>query len=456
MAALGFDNRNLELDEETTLRLLAICSVFRLEEGKERTAAEVVRDSVARIHNTLIAGRPSYAKIFNALAEEKIKRDLQKTDDTRPLADVKYPAEFMDMDTGTESIFLKRKFCCPMCETAFTAPALKTGSLMVKLDTRTQMEVYTGVRQDSEKEFIDYSLFHILVCPECYYAAGEREFDVWDAGAREPQWIRRKRTKLSQKIILAFQDKKGERKRIIQKAGDKGKRLFSTGRTEDDAAVALDLAANCVEFLIGKVSINRKSELVYQLGLLHLMKSLQFEKQLEDPELNDKLPEIRERRRTAIADALECFLKIPDTSIENFEVREGVRFNARKFWAANELKCVEAFAQAGAALQRTYNQFNNLVKKAEREFEVEEAKLKKMDEEARKAKNVQKKEQIDRAMKEVDKNMQLIRTGLDNYRGVVRVINPIYDSISVLYDKFREVQRARRAQMAGANPAANG
>lgn len=446
MGVLGFDNNTLELDEETTLRLMAICAMFRMEEQKEKSPGVILRDSVARIHATLLQGKPAYTKIYLNLLEEKKRWLAEKAEEEETLKDVQYPNDFLELDTGIESIFLKRKYCCPLCENAFTAPALKTGSLLVKLDNRTQMEVYVGVRQDSEKEFTDFSLFHIMVCPNCLFAAQEREFDIWDAGAKEPQWIKRRRLKLSAKILSQFHERIDERRRIAQKAGQYGMRLFSTARTENDAAIALDLAAYTLNFLMGKVSTNRKAELMYQLGLLHLMKSLQFEKELEDPELVSEFPAIKKRRLEAVRDALVCFLKVPDASIENFEVRESVRFNARKFWAAHELKHVEAFAQAGASLQRTYNQFTSLVKKSEREYGVEEMKCRKLNEEIKKAKNIQKKEQFMRQLKEVEKNMQLIRAGMENYRGVVRVVNPIYDTISVIYDKFREMQRQRKRE----------
>ncbi len=435
------------LDEETSLRLLAISSMFRAEEGKVKTPETIIEESITRIHITLLKSKAAYAQIYKALADKRQR--IRDEAASSPVEPVDYPDEFQDLETGIESVFLKRKYRCPMCENAFTAPALKTGSLLVKVDQRTQMEVYTGVRQDSEKEFVDFSLFHIMLCPKCLYASTEKEFDLWDAGAKNPQWIKRKHTKIPQKIYAAFHNNIERRMRLAQSAGDMGRRLFSTERTEEDAAISIDLASDTLEFLIGKVSINRKAELMYQLGMLNLLKSLQFEKQLEDPELSNSFQEIKKKRLDSIKEALKCFIKIPDSSVENFDVRENVRFNARKFWAAHELKHLESFAQAGASLQRTYNQFNNMVKKAEREFQLEEVKIGKLRADMNKAKNIQKKEQLANQVKEIEKNLQLIRSGLENYRGVVRVVNPIYDTISVIYDKFREMQRQRKRQAVG-------
>ncbi len=446
MAALDFEHFDLSLDEETALRLMAISGMYRVEESKERSPADIVHDTIARLHEALVHGRPTYVKAYAALLEEKKRLDEERNAAPPPV--IAYPNDFVGVDTGIESIFLKRKYGCPMCSNAFTAPALKTGSLLVKLDTRTQMEVYTGVRADSDKEFVDFSLFHIMICPNCLYAGQEKDFDVWDAASKEPQWIRRKRIKLQQKVVTAYLDDIVTRRKVVQKAGEQGQRLFCSGRTEGDAAIAIELATYTLGFLIARVNANHKAELIYQTGLLHLMKSLQYEKQLDDPTLSGDFPTIRKRRLEAIRDALATFLQVPDSTVENLDVRESVRFNARKFWAAHEMKHAAAFAAAGSALQRTYNQYVNQLKKAEREYQIEEEKLKRFGDEQHKAKNVQQKEQIGRQMKEVEKNLQLLRAGMENYRGVVRVVAPIYDSVSLYYDKFREMQRQRKRELA--------
>lgn len=446
MASLDFEHFDLSLDEETALCLMAISEMYRVEESKERTPADIVHDTVARLHEALLKGRPSYAKIYATLSEQKQKFHEEKH--AAPPPALVYPNEFSGVDTGIESIFLKRKYGCPMCSNSFTAPALKTGSLLVKLDTRTQMEVYTGVRADSDKEFVDFSLFHIMICPNCLYAGQEKDFDIWDGASKEPQWIRRKRIKLQQKVVSAYLDDLNTRRRIVQKAGEQGQRLFCAGRTEGDAAIAIELATYTLNFLVARVNANHKAELVYQIGLLHLMKSLQYEKQLDDPTISSEFPAIRKKRMESIRDALATFLQVPDSTVENLDVRESVRFNARKFWAAHEMKHAGAFAAAGAALQRTYNQYISQLKKSEREYQIEEDKLKRLGEEQHKAKNIQQKEQFGRQMKDVEKNLQLLRSGMENYRGVVRVVTPIYDSISLYYDKFREMQRQRKRELA--------
>ncbi len=450
MAELDFQNKSLDVDDETIVRLLAISKLFAVEEGVRKTPQMLVSESIGRIHATLIKAKPGYQTFYNEFtlkAAEAEKAEQSGGDaELENIQFIQYPEEFMDLETGIESIFLKRKYQCPFCETSFTAPALKTGSLLIKVDNRTQMDIYTGVRQDSEKEFIDYSLFQILICPKCLYAALEKEFDIWDSASKEPHWVKRKRAKLSKKIIAGYHDRLKERMAIIQRAGQKGMQLFSTERTEEDAAISLDLAAHTLNFLISKVSVNRKADLLYQLGQLQLMKSLQYEKQIEDPDFEEKKIELQRKRRGAVKNALECFLKIPDSSVENFDVREGIKFNCRKFWAAQELKQFRAFAQAGSALQRVFNQFSNLVKKSEREYQLEDEKLKKVKADLRKTKNIQKKEQINTRINDIDKNMQLIRSGMENYRSVIRVVTPIWDSVSVMYDKFKEAQRRKRGQ----------
>ena len=450
MSDFNLDNRILKVDKETAVRLMAISKLFAIDEGVIKTPEQLVSDSIARIHTTLLQGKAAYKQYyaeFTKYADELSKRAVAGDVTQQNLDNVQfiqYPEEFIDLETGIESIFLKRKYQCPYCESSFSAPALKTGSLLVKVDNRTQMEVYTGVRQDSEKEFVDYSFYHILICPKCLFAGSDRDFDIWDSAAKDPHWVKRKRAKISKKIIAGFHERLKERMAIAQQAGQRGMRLFSTDRTEADAAIALDLAAHTLNYLISKVSTNRKAELMYQLGLLQLMKSLQFEKQLEDPELHDQHNDLKKKRRGAIKNALECFLKIPDASVENFDVREGVKFNCRKFWAAHELKHFQAFAQAGSALQRVQNQFVNLVKKSEREHSIEEGKLKKAKDDLRKTSNVQKKEQMQQRVNEIEKNMQLIRSGMENYRSVVRVITPIWDAVSVIFDKFKEAQRRKK------------
>lgn len=446
MAAFDFDHFELELDEQTALRLMAVSAMYRIEEHKDRPPCDVIHDTIAHLHEALIKNKPSYAKIFTVLQAQKKRHDEEKN--TAPPPALLYPNEFAGIDTGIESVFLKRKYCCPMCENAFTAPALKTGSLLVKQDNRTQMDVYTGVRADSDKEFVDFSLFHIMICPNCLYAGQEKDFDIWDSGNKDPQWIRRKHIKLQQKVLVSFHEDIPNRRRIVQRAGDQGARLFSADRNETDAAIAIELATHILQFLIERVNVNHKAELIYQAGLLNLMKSLQYEKQLEDPSLSGQFPSIRKRRLEAIRDALASFLQVSDNTVENFDVRESVRFNARKFWAAHELKHAGAFSAAGAALQRTYNQYIGQLKKAEREYQIEEGKIKRLAEEEHKAKNIQKKEQVTRQIKEVEKNLQLLRAGMENYRGVVRVVTPIYDSISLYYDKFREMQRMRKRELA--------
>lgn len=446
MGTFNFDNFDLTLDEDTALRLMAICAMYRAEEGKDRAPADIIHDTIARLHEALVKGRPNYVKAFTILQEQKTRHFEEKN--AAPPPALMYPNDFVGIDTGIESIFLKRKYGCPMCQNAFTAPALKTGSLLVKLDNRTQMDVYTGVRADSDKEFVDYSLFHIMICPNCLYAGQEKDFDLWDAGSKDPQWIRRKRIKLQQKVLTAFLDDLNNRRRVAQKAGDQGLNLFSSARNEGDAAIAIELATYTLNFLISRVNANHKAELIYQTGLLNLMKSLQYEKQLDDPMLSSEFPTIRKKRLESIRDALASFLQVPDSTVENLDVRESVRFNARKFWAAHELKHAVAFAAAGGALQRTFNQYVSQLKKAEREYQIEEDKLKRLGDDQHKAKNIQQKEQVGKQMKEVEKNLQLLRAGMENYRGVVRVVTPIYDSISLYYDKFREMQRQRKRELA--------
>ncbi len=448
MADLDFHNKTLDVDVETVTRLLAISKLFAVGEGVRKTPEMLVSESIGRVHTTLLKAKPDYKGYYDEFTKKaiEVEKELNSEEelDLDNIQFIEYPEEFMDLETGIESIFLKRKYQCPFCETSFTSPALKTGSLLVKIDNRTQMEVYTGVRQDSDKEFVDYSLFQMLICPKCLYAAADKEFDIWDSASKEPQWVKRKRAKLSKKIVAGYHERLKERMAIAQMAGQKGMQLFSTERTEADAAVSLDLAGHTLNYLISKVSVNRKAELLYQLGLLQLMKSLQYEKQIDDPDLSSEHANLKRKRRGAIKNALECFLKIPDSSVENFDVRESVKFNCRKFWAAHELKHFRAFAQSGSALQRVYNQFTNLVKKSEREYQIDEINLKKVKDELRKTKNIQKKEQIQNRIKEIDKNMQLTRSGMENYRGVIRVVTPIWDSVSIMYDKFKEAQRRKK------------
>ncbi len=354
MAELDFQNKELELDVETITRLLAISRLFAVEEGVHKTPQMLISESIGRVHNTLLKAKVEYKKYYEEFSAQAIEAEKSaEADNNLDLENIQfieYPQEFIDLETGIESIFLKRKYQCPFCETAFTAPALKTGSLLVKIDNRTQMEVYTGVRQDSEKEYVDYSLFHILICPKCLFAAQDKEFDIWDSASKDPHWVKRKRAKLSRKIIDGYHERLKERMALVQKAGQNGMQLFSTDRTEEDAAISLDLAAHTLNYLLSKVSVNRKAELLYQLGLLQLMKSLQYEKQIDDPDYEEEKEELKKKRRGAIKNALECFLKIPDSSVENFDVREGVKYNCRKFWAAHEMKQFRAFAQAGSAL----------------------------------------------------------------------------------------------------------
>lgn len=446
--------KTLTLDDVTAQRLAAICLMLREEDKRNRTPLEIVRDSVERLHNTLAQSRPSYATFFQRVIDEDTNAnangnsaggdDDDDGENYPPPQLFDFPTEFLNLDTGTESVLLKRKFRCPMCDSAFTAPSLKTGNLVARFDNRTQLDVYTGVRQDSEKEYVDFGLFIVMVCPRCLYAAQEREFDVWDASGKEPAWKRRQKNKISRKILAAYHANGPRRLALAKRAAREGMNLFSTRRAEDDAAISLDLAADTLNFMLGKVSPNRKPELLYQIAVLHLMKSLQFEKQLEDPDKTAQHPELKKSRMLAIRDALVAFNNIPDQSVENFEIRESIRYHARRFWAAQELRDANAFGHAGAALQRINNQFTNMGKKLERDLLTEEGKLKKLNDEIRKAANAQKREVFQRQAKEVESNMQLIRSGLENARGVLRVITPIYDAASVHYDKFKEMQRQQK------------
>ena len=438
------NEKTVFLDEETALQLKAISAMFREENHREVSAQALVRDAVGRIHASLLKSHPSYAEFFRRVGDENNAAD---DDDSGNAAELltEFPHDFQDLETGIESIFLRRKFRCPICGTAFTAPQLKTGSLVARFDNRTQLDVYTGVRQDSDKEFVDYSLFLIMVCPGCLYAAQEREFDVWDASGREPTWKKRQKTKLPSKVVKQFMVNIPKRYKIACQAACHGQNLFSTKRTENDAAVALDLATETLGYLISKVSPNRAAELIYQSGVMCLMKSLQYEKMLEDQENKPLFAEIRQKRQTSIRDALAFFNRVPDQSVENFEIRESIRFHARRFWAAQEMRDAKAFSLSGAALQRLNNQFVNMVKKVERDIAGEDAKIRKLNEEVRKAGNMQKKEAFQRQVKEADNNRNLLRTGLENARSVLRVITPIYDAVSIPYDKFKEIQRQKKA-----------
>ncbi|MBP5233682.1 MAG: DUF2225 domain-containing protein [Planctomycetes bacterium] len=436
-------DRNLILDEETAIRLKAIGRMFQLESKREIPPLAIVSNALARLHTTLLQSRPAYGDIYNSLRDAA---DAAAAAAPAMLLN-EYPVEFQDLNTGIDSVLLKRKFRCPMCGTAFTAPMLKTGSLVARFDNRTQLDVYTGVRQDSEKEFVDFSLFLILVCPGCLYAAPEREFDIWDGGAKEPGWKKRQKNRLPRKVQELFLSAIPRRQEIARRAARQGHNLFSTARSEADAAVAIDLATDAVRFIVSKVSPNRKAELVYQEGVLNLMKSLQFERELENELDPAAAQEVRKLRLLAIRDALAAFNRIPEQSVENFDIRESIRYHARRFWAAHELRDSQAFALSGAALQRLNNQFVSLVKKGEHDIAAEDAQVRKLNEEIRKASNTQKREGLQRQVKEHEANIQLLRAGLENARSVLRVVTPVYDRASILYDKFKEIQRQRK--MAG-------
>lgn len=434
-------DRNLTLDEETAIRLKAIGRLFLQENRRDMPPLAIVSNALSRIHATLLQTRPAYGEIYNSLREAA---DEAAAGGAVQLL-TEYPLEFQELNTGIDSVLLKRKFRCPMCGTAFTAPMLKTGSLIARFDNRTQLDVYTGVRQDSEKEFVDFSLFLILVCPGCLYAAPEREFDIWDGGAKEPGWKKRQKSRMPRKVLDQFLATIPRRQEIARRAARLGHNLFSTARTEDDAAVAIDLATDALHFILSKVSPNRKAELIYQEGVLSLMKSLQYERELENEPDPAEAQEIRKMRLLAIRDALAAFNRIPEQSVENFEIRESIRYHARRFWAAHELRDSQAFALSGAALQRLNNQFVGLVKKGEHDIAAEDAQVRKLNEEIRKANNTQKREGLQRQVKEHEANIQLLRTGLENARSVLRVVTPVYDRASVLYDKFKEIQRQRKA-----------
>jgi Skp family chaperone for outer membrane proteins len=320
---------------------------------------------------------------------------------------------------------------------------LKTGSLVTKFDSRRQLESYVGIRQDSQKEFVDFALFFIVICPACLFAAQGKEFDVWSSvNQREPGWVRRMRVKYARRAVEAYLAQIPARLQVIRRAGENGLRLFSTRRDAEDAAVAFDLAAAVLQFLQPLAPPAQAAEFFYNAGVLHLLKVMQIEKTAPGQPPTE---ELRRRRLTASRAALQAFNRVDPQSAENFEVRELARYQARRFWAAYELRDAKTLAVAGAALQKLNNQYVGTVKKMERDLAQEEAKISKLNEEIRKATSPQTREPLEKAAHEAQQNVQLIRNGLENSRSVLRVIVPIYDEVSLPYEKFKDAQRAQRA-----------
>ncbi|MDR0868926.1 MAG: DUF2225 domain-containing protein [Planctomycetota bacterium] len=446
--------RSIALDDETAIRLYAACQFLLREEKKNIPPELIVRDAVNKLHLSVSQSRPAYAMFFAATKSAAMKMfhgDEDDDDDKSPLPPLltEFPTEFMKLTTGPESIFLKRKFRCQFCETPFTAPSLKTGSLMTKFDPHTQLEIYIGTRQDSNKEFADFALFNVVVCPACLYAATEKDFDTWSTNARgEAEWVRRNRAKHSDKNKKSFRLQLTKRAEIAHRAGRNGQMLFSARRTERDAEIALDLAVEALKFMRPHVNQAQQAGLLNDIGVLALMKQLMLEKQIDNPDNEANVGELKKRRVEAVRQALQAFNSVPEQSAENFEPRELARYHSRRFWAAKEIRDVQAFAASGAALQRIYNQYENLVKKFERDVQTQEDNAKKIRAEIAKTGNVQKKEAMEKQAKEIDGNVSMIRNGLENARGVQKVIVPIYDDISFEYDKFKEMQRQRAAQQA--------
>ena len=127
---------------------------------------------------------------------------------------------------------------CPVCgETDIVYLALRAKTM------RTQANIFgipTYIKEMPGKDFCDYNLHQVTVCPKCYFASNDIQFfQRKDQESTELPFALRPFAKTWKPLIATHQAKIGENDRI-----------FTEKRTAEDANLAYTLAMNALDILI--------------------------------------------------------------------------------------------------------------------------------------------------------------------------------------------------------------
>lgn len=281
--------------------------------------------------NRLVA---ALVKSVNSRNEKLIEENDLLTPAPSAFSPLGYPYEFVGFPMPKNYPLRAAYYRCPFCETTFTAPRLCNRALKPDNNDRLAIGLYTA---GLEKDFIEYPLVDVIVCPECLYASDRIGFNrIWTRGEGsraevaaipiqkwEPvyfQVVPRIRTYMAGGMV--------KRQEIVSRAGEGGRALFELAagdetipRHPSDALVAFDLAALCAQALSaayrGEPQARLRHKLAgYKLKAFYVVRLLAGPK--PDPQTAALL---RQKRLRLMFEAMQALLAVNDIDFNVLDER---------------------------------------------------------------------------------------------------------------------------------------
>ncbi len=237
-------------------------------------------------------------------------------------------------------------FKCPYCDTVFTAPDIKDRALLPidDADNPYELSIFT---KSYEKDFLEYSLIEILVCPGCLYASDRGGFHMLKlgnyhmgfdriTGSDDDIW-----NKVKERVLRKHRNKIADtidqRLEIAHEADDEGLSIFrlETGnpampRSVHNANVAIELAIDSIETLLEFYSDEQEAKLRSRQGVLHLMRARFYAQESTKGDREARKRELEEKYT-----ALRLFMRTNSDSLR--QLKDDLQNACRRFFLSDEL-----------------------------------------------------------------------------------------------------------------------
>ena len=259
-----------------------------------------------------------------------------------------YPDEFGGFPMPRTYPLRAAYYRCPFCDTTFTAPRLCNRALKPDNNDRLAIGLYTA---GLEKDFVEYPLVDVIVCPECLYASDRAGFyRIWTRGEGdrsavaaiplqkwEPVYFQ-----VVPRIRSYMSDGMLKRQEIVSRAGDEGQALFTLSSGDEtlprqpvDALVAFDLAALCSQALAGAYRGEPQARLRHKLAGYKL-KAFYVVRLLAGPRPDPETVSIlRQKRLRLMFEAMQALLTVNDIDFNVLDER--LYCLTRRFFLADML-----------------------------------------------------------------------------------------------------------------------
>lgn len=282
---------------------------------------------------------------------EKTERLIEETGIAETLPEFStlgFPFEFCGFPRGKKYPLRQAYHRCPFCSSTFTAPRLCNRALKPDYNDRLAVGIYS---EGLEKDFVEYPLTDIVVCPECLYAADRIGFyRIWTRQSTTLAEIAAIPTKkwepvyfqVAGKIVRHFAAGLEKRHNLVRVAGDSGLALFRLAeifpeipRAHTDALIALDLAIMSAESIFDYYRGEPQARLrhktagymlkkFYILGLMIRMKSY-----------TDNIPALKQKRIRLMFECMQALQSVNDIDFNIIEER--LYCITRRFYLADML-----------------------------------------------------------------------------------------------------------------------